>query len=125
MPENELGGFIRSRRESITPAEVGLPTGGRCRTPGLRREELATISGVSVDYLIRLEQGRDRNPSASVVGALADALQLDHDERVHLNRLATITSSPELCPARIPPARSIRPPVRAVLDRLERPRRHC
>jgi len=60
--EGELGAFLRSRREATSPEDVGLPAGGRRRTPGLRRSELATLAGISVDYLIRLEQGRDRHP---------------------------------------------------------------
>lgn len=82
-----LGRFIRARREAITPAHVGLPAGGRWRTPGLRRVELAELAGISVDYLIRLERGRDRHPSGQVLGALADALHLGPEERAHLHRL--------------------------------------
>ncbi|MEW1848407.1 helix-turn-helix transcriptional regulator, partial [Nonomuraea angiospora] len=63
MGDNELGAFLRSRREAVKPEDVGLPGGPRRRTPGLRRSELATLAGVSVEYLTRLEQGRDRNPS--------------------------------------------------------------
>jgi transcriptional regulator with XRE-family HTH domain len=86
---SELGDFLRNRRGRIGPAEVGLPPGaGRRQTPGLRREELAAIAGVSVDYYIRLEQGRDTNPGAAVLAALASALRLDPDEREHLQRLA-------------------------------------
>ncbi|CAM5692674.1 hypothetical protein SALBM311S_11113 [Streptomyces alboniger] len=62
-----MGTFLRRMRESVTPAEVGLPAGSRRRTPGLRRAELATLAGVSVEYLTRLEQGRDRNPSVQVL----------------------------------------------------------
>ncbi|CAM5727167.1 hypothetical protein SFUMM280S_05401 [Streptomyces fumanus] len=62
MSDNELGTFLRGRREAVTPAEAGLPTGPRRRTPGLRRAELATLAGISVEYLTRLEQGRDRRP---------------------------------------------------------------
>jgi transcriptional regulator with XRE-family HTH domain len=92
-----LGDFLRSRRERLTPAEVGLPTGGRRRTPGLRREELATLAGMSVDYLVRLEQGRETRPSQQVLASLAETLRLDDDERVHLKRLAGLTAHPELC----------------------------
>jgi hypothetical protein len=85
----ELGPFLRSRRARLSPADVGLPAGiGRRQTPGLRREELAAVAGVSVDYYIRLEQGRDTNPGPAVLAALADALRLDQDEREHLYRLA-------------------------------------
>jgi transcriptional regulator with XRE-family HTH domain len=87
---SDLGVFLRNRRGRIRPAEVGLPAGtGRRQTPGLRREELATLAGVSVDYYVRLEQGRDTNPSPAVLDALATALRLDHDEREHLHRLTT------------------------------------
>lgn len=119
MADNELGSFIRSRREALSPEEVGLPSGGRRRTPGLRRAELATIAGVSVDYLIRLEQGRDTHPSASVVAALADALRLAEEDRIHLKRLGAITMAAELCPMRLPAAQEVRPAVAAVLASLE------
>ena len=73
----ELGRYLRARRARVTPAEAGLPAGtGLRRTPGLRREELATLAGVSVDYYTRLERGRETNPSPSVIDALARALRL-------------------------------------------------
>jgi transcriptional regulator with XRE-family HTH domain len=116
----ELGTFLRSRREAVTPSQVGLPTSRRRRTPGLRRAELATISGVSVDYLTRLEQGRDRHPSPQVLAALADALQLSVGERVQLRNLAKAASGADvLCPGVLPPEREVRPTMRALLDRLE------
>lgn len=115
----ELGGFLRSRREAVSPSDVGLPVGTRRRTPGLRRAELATLAGISVDYLIRLEQGRDRRPSAQVLAALADALRLSDDEREVLRRFSIHTTGAELCPAVTPPARAVRPTVRAILDQLE------
>jgi transcriptional regulator with XRE-family HTH domain len=83
----ELGAFLRSRRERISPVDVGLPPGGRRRTPGLRREELALISGVSTSWYTFLEQGRDVQPSVQVLDALAGALSLTGDERDHLMRL--------------------------------------
>ncbi|HEY7487595.1 MAG TPA: helix-turn-helix transcriptional regulator [Streptosporangiaceae bacterium] len=121
MSDNELGTFLRIRREAVTPAEVGLPPGGRRRTPGLRRAELATLAGVSVDYLTRLEQGRDRHPSAQVLAALADTLGLSSDDRFQLLMLAKAADGGGslVCPGSEPPAQSIRPSVRAVLDRLE------
>ena len=121
MSDNELGAFLRTRREAIAPAEVGLPSGARRRTPGLRRAELATLAGISVEYLARLEQGRDRQPSAQVLAALADALRLSFDERVHLRHAAKATGGDplRLCPAAQPPAYSVRPTVQALLDRLE------
>jgi transcriptional regulator with XRE-family HTH domain len=115
----ELGTFLRSRRETVTPSQVGLPTGRRRRTPGLRRAELATISGVSVDYLTRLEQGRDRHPSPQVLAALADALRLSVGERVQLRNLAKAASGADvLCPGGLPPEWEVRPTMRALLDRL-------
>lgn len=119
MIDGELGSFLRSRRESVSPIEVGLASGSRRRTPGLRRAELATLAGVSVDYLIRLEQGRDIHPSTQVLGALADALRLSEDDRDHLRALAMITSGTELCPEPMAAARTVRPTVQAMLDRLE------
>ena len=77
------------------------------------------MAGVSVDYLIRIEQGRDRHPSAQVVAALADALRLGEDDRMHLKILAGATANPELCPSRAARPREVRPTVRAVLERLE------
>ena len=119
MMEGDLGRFLRSRREAVTPESVGLPVGMRRRTPGLRRAELATLAGISVDYLVRLEQGRDRRPSAQVLAALADALRLDEEDLGHLRMLAAISSGPELCPNGRPLARRVRPSVLAMLDALE------
>lgn len=119
MTDGELGTFLRSRREAITPAEVGLPERARRRTPGLRRAELATLAGVSVDYLIRLEQGRDTHPSAQVLAALADALRLSEDDLAYLRRLAVVSHGTELCPTARAAARTVRPNVRAILDQLE------
>ncbi|MER5645790.1 helix-turn-helix domain-containing protein [Streptosporangium sp. NPDC002524] len=119
MSDNELGMFLRIRREAVTPAEVGLPTGPRRRTPGLRRSELATLAGVSVEYLTRLEQGRDRRPSAPVLSALAGALRLTTSERVHLHRLSKAADGGFTCMGATMPARAVRPTVRALLDRLE------
>jgi transcriptional regulator with XRE-family HTH domain len=121
VSDNELGTVIRSRREAITPAEVGLPAGPRRRTPGLRRAELATLAGISVEYLTRIEQGRDRNPSPPVLSALADALLLGPAERRHLVFAAKASSGVALapCPGTASPSREVRPTVEAVLDRLE------
>jgi transcriptional regulator with XRE-family HTH domain len=85
----ELGSFLRSRRERLTPERVGLPPGGRRRTPGLRREEVAMLSGIGVTWYTWLEQGRDITPSAQVLDALGRALLLDPDEHAHLHLLAT------------------------------------
>ena len=120
MSQNGLSRFIRARREALTPADVGLPAGPRRRAPGLRRAELATLSGISVEYLTRIEQGRDTNPSAQVLQALADALLLTPDERVYL-RLAAKSASGDAvapCAGSAAPALEVRPTVRAILDRL-------
>ncbi|MEU8177411.1 helix-turn-helix transcriptional regulator [Microbispora hainanensis] len=121
MSDNTLGEFLRSRREAVTPAEVGLPVGGRRRTPGLRRSELATLAGISVEYLTRLEQGRDRHPSVPVLAALADALRLSSDDRLHLlHHFKAADGAGRLVgPCQGPPAQTVRPTVRALLDRLE------
>jgi transcriptional regulator with XRE-family HTH domain len=110
--------FIRARREQLQPTDVGLPDSGRRRTPGLRREEVATLAGLSIDYLIRLEQGRDTRPSASVIAALADALRLDEDERRQFSTLAMMSQSAQLCPAARPLARAVAPTVKALLAGL-------
>ncbi|MER7131707.1 helix-turn-helix domain-containing protein [Streptosporangium saharense] len=115
-----LGDFIRAKRDSIQPESRGLPDRDRRRSPGLRRQDLATWAGVSVEYLTRIEQGRDRNPSPAVVKALADALRLSPSECNHLRYLAKITS--EECSVHIrpvPPSRRVRPPVLRTLHLLE------
>lgn len=117
MGENEMGAFLRARREAVTPAAVGLPDGTRRRTPGLRRGELATIAGISVEYLTRLEQGRDRRPSTEILAALADALHLTSDERIHLYRL-TKTVTGNVCHGGAPPSRP-RTTVLALLARMD------
>ena len=109
--------FLRARREQLQPGDVGLPDNGRRRTPGLRREEVATLAGVSIDYLVRLEQGRDTKPSPSVIAALADALRLDDEQRRQLYTLAMISQTSELCPAARPLARAVAPTVTALLER--------
>lgn len=84
---NQLGDFLRSRRERLTPKVVGLPPGRRRRTPGLRREEVAELAEIGVDWYIRLEQGRSVSPSATTVDALARALRLSKVEHAHLKAL--------------------------------------
>jgi transcriptional regulator with XRE-family HTH domain len=112
-----LGEFLRNRRGRIGPTEVGLPAGtGRRQTPGLRREELAAVAGVSVDYYIRLEQGRDTNPGPGVLEALALALRLDADERAHLFALAG--NAPGRAPTRRTPAATARPALRQLLESI-------
>jgi len=112
----ELGRFLRARREGIHPADVGLPpaTASR-RTPGLRREELATLAGMSIDYYTRLERGRETRPSPGVVDALARALLLDADERDFLRSLAAQAARRTPDPPR-PPSRSVRGTARMLLE---------
>ncbi|MBB5778689.1 helix-turn-helix transcriptional regulator [Nonomuraea jabiensis] len=86
--DNPLGQFLRARRELLQPEEAGVPVTTRRRVAGLRREEVARLAGVSTDYYVRLEQGRERHPSAQVVDALAHALALEEDAAAHLHRLA-------------------------------------
>jgi transcriptional regulator with XRE-family HTH domain len=119
VSDNELGLFLRMRRETVTPAEVGLPAGPRRRTSGLRRSEVAALAGVSVEYVTRLEQGRDRRPSPQVLSALAEALRMTARERVHLYRLTKAVDTGFTCRAHATPARTVRPTVQALLDRLE------
>jgi transcriptional regulator with XRE-family HTH domain len=115
-----LGDFIRAKRDSTRPEDLGLPAHERRRAPGLRRSELAVRAGISVEYLTRIEQGRDRNPSEPIVNALADALSLDAAERSHLRYLTKISGG--ACAGRsrpTPPDRTVRPAVRQILDLLE------
>ncbi|MGQ5264433.1 helix-turn-helix transcriptional regulator [Micromonospora sp. ZYX-F-536] len=119
VSDNELGLFLRVRREAVTPAEVGLPTGPRRRAAGLRRSEVAALADVSVEYVTRLEQGRDRRPSPQVLAALANALRLTRNERVHLHRLTKAADAGFNCRGHSTPARTVRPTVQALLDRLE------
>ncbi|GAA2615251.1 helix-turn-helix domain-containing protein [Paractinoplanes durhamensis] len=87
--DNALGDFLRARRELVTPAEAGLPPGhGLRRVPGLRREEVAMLAGISVEYYLRLERGRDRSPSPQVIDSLAAVLQLDAEGTAYLSALA-------------------------------------
>jgi transcriptional regulator with XRE-family HTH domain len=85
---SEFGNFLRSRREKLSPRAVGLPSGRRRRTPGLRREEVAELAGIGVDWYIRLEQGRTVSPSITTIDALARALRLGKVEHAHLRALA-------------------------------------
>lgn len=115
-----LGDYLRHKRDSIRPETFGLPAGERRRAPGLRRTELAMRARISVEYLARIEQGRDQNPSPSVINAIADALSLDAAERQHVRYLAKITSG--ACAAPPPPApikREVRPAMRTLLELLE------
>jgi len=112
----ELAAFLRARRARLSPRQVGLPAAGapeRRRTPGLRRQEVAQLAGMSVDYYIRLEQGRGPHPSRQVLSALARALMLTTDERDYLFRVAG--ESPPAAPA---PSREITPGIRHLLDTM-------
>lgn len=113
-----LGDFLRARRDATPPEAVGLPAGARRRAPGLRRSELASAAGISVEYLARIEQGTDHHPSPSVVNSLAEALRLDVTERELLRHLAKI-SSDTCVGARTEPRIGVRPAVQAVVDMLE------
>lgn len=88
MDKKELGDFLRSRRERLQPVDVGLPSGARRRTPGLRREEVAVLAHISIEYYTRLEQGRAPRPSSEVLAGIGAALLLTDAEAVHLHELA-------------------------------------
>jgi transcriptional regulator with XRE-family HTH domain len=112
----ELGAFLKSRRARVLPEDIGLPTRDGRRVPGLRREELAQLAGISADYYVRLEQGRAGHPSDSVLDAIARTLHLDDAERSHLFDLARPTRQ-RRSPQR--PER-VRPELQFLLDVLER-----
>ncbi|MEW2516731.1 helix-turn-helix transcriptional regulator [Actinacidiphila alni] len=114
MDRRELADFLRSRRERITPAEVGLPAGTRRRTPGLRREEAAQLAFISTEYYTRLEQARGPRPSREVLAGLARALRLTDVERAHLHHLAGAPPGP----AAAGPPREVRQSILDLLDRL-------
>lgn len=109
-----LAAFLRSRRDRIRPADVGLPTGPRRRVPGLRREEVAQLAGLSADYYTELEGSRGAQPSAQVLAALARALRLTGDERDHLFHLA----DRPLPPAAYGPTAHVQPGLLGLLDQL-------
>ena len=109
----ELADFLRARRARLSPRQAGLPEVGPRRTPGLRRQEVAQLAGMSVDYYIRLEQGRGPHPSRQVLSALARALMLTVDERDYLFRVAG-----ESPPPVAGPSREITPGIRYLLDSM-------
>jgi transcriptional regulator with XRE-family HTH domain len=118
METNAIQEFLASRRARVTPEQAGLPTyGGRRRVAGLRREEVAMLAGMSVDYYTRLERGHLGGASESVLDALARALQLDEAERAHLFDLARSVSG-SARPHRRPAAQRVRPGVQRVLDAM-------
>ncbi|MCF3135223.1 helix-turn-helix transcriptional regulator [Streptomyces olivochromogenes] len=114
MNHSELAAFLKTRRDRVRPADVGLPVGPRRRVPGLRREEVAQLAGLSADYYTELERGRGAQPSAQVLAALARALRLNGDERDHLFRLA----DRPLPPASYGPSAHAQPALLGLLDRL-------
>ncbi|MFI0242529.1 helix-turn-helix transcriptional regulator [Streptomyces sp. NPDC016845] len=114
----ELGRYLRARRTQTSPGHVGLTVGaGVRRTPGLRREELATLAGISIDYYVRLERGKETRPSPAVLDSLARALHMDDQEHQHLRELAARAAryAPEPPPA---PSRTVRPHLRLLLESL-------
>ncbi|MFE3059787.1 helix-turn-helix transcriptional regulator [Nocardia sp. NPDC059239] len=113
---NELAAFLRARRNRLTPGEVGLPNGINRRAPGLRRQEVAQLAGISVDYYIRIEQARGAKPSRQVLAALARALMLTVDEREYLFRM-----SGESPPVTAGPHKTVPQAVRSILDNLAAP----
>jgi transcriptional regulator with XRE-family HTH domain len=113
MDKQELGGFLRTRRERLRPEDVGLPSGPRRRTPGLRREEVAVLAHISTEYYVRLEQGRAPRPSGEVLAGIAGALRLTDAESDHLHVLAG--TAPAV--TRVHP-REVRPSILALLERL-------
>jgi transcriptional regulator with XRE-family HTH domain len=113
---NELGEFLRARRGRLRPADVGLPSGpGLRRTPGLRREELAALAGLSIDYYIRLEQGKETNPSPAILDGLARGLHLTEEEHEHLYSLAS-QAARRAWPSRPHAIREVRAGLRLLLE---------
>lgn len=106
--QNQLGEFLRARRELVGPESVGLPAHGTRRVPGLRREEVALLAGISAEYYLRLEQGRDRHPSDQVLTSIARVLRLDEEATAHLIGLARAQDRPRQArrprPERVPPS---------------------
>jgi transcriptional regulator with XRE-family HTH domain len=113
MDREQLADFLIRRRQGLRPDAVGLQPRARSRTPGLRREDVAQLAGISVDYYIRLEQGRAPRPSEQVLRSMARALRLTDDERDHLYRLAG-----QQPPARFAASAHVRPGLLLILDRL-------
>ncbi|MEV6931138.1 helix-turn-helix transcriptional regulator [Dactylosporangium sp. NPDC051485] len=109
-----LADFLRDRRARVSPADAGLPAGARRRTPGLRREEVAQLAGISVDYYARMEQGRGPHPSRQVLAALGRALRLFEDERAYLFQLAGEQPGPPSGPSQV-----VSSGIRHLLDRLD------
>lgn len=115
--ENLLGDYLRARRELVTPEDFGLPAHGIRRVPGLRREEVAMLAGISSDYYLRLEQGRDRNPSAQVLDAIARVLRLDDTATAYLHQL----TAPRPRARRRSPRRTVPPATAQLIDSIGLP----
>lgn len=114
MDQRQFADFLRTRREALGPQDVGLPTGARRRTAGLRREEVASLAAISTDYYSRMEQQRGPQPSVEVLASLARALRLSLDERDHLFRLAGHNA-----PVRSVSGEHVSPATLRILDRLQ------
>ncbi|GGK21545.1 transcriptional regulator [Streptomyces camponoticapitis] len=112
-PVEGLGPFLRSGRERLSPADAGLPSAGRRRVPGLRRDEVATLAGVSPSYYSRIEQGRELSPSPRVLESLARVLRLGEEERQELFRLAAPTARRTKSPSRV---ERVRPHLRQLIE---------
>ncbi len=113
---SELGEFLRVRRARLRPGDVGLPSGtGIRRTPGLRREEVAALAGLSIDYYIRLEQGKETNPGGSILDGLARALRLNEEEHAHLYALANHAAG-RIAPSSSRASRVVRSGIRQLLE---------
>src|SRR3954447_8661560 len=116
--QNELGAFLRARRSELSPSDVDLPEGGReRRVAGLRREEVAQLAAISIDYYTRLEQGRIR-ASAPVLASLARVLRLDEDQRTYMSELA---GNPAATRSRRRAPQKVKPYMQRVLDRIDTP----
>ena len=115
MVRSAFGDFLRSRREKLEPKAAGLPNGARRRTPGLRRQEVAELAGIGIDWYIRLEQGRAVRPSAATLDALARALRLNEAERAHLRALASPDDRPAFAREAVPDT------LRRIIERLDQP----
>jgi transcriptional regulator with XRE-family HTH domain len=116
MDRDELAHFLRSRREALQPSDVGMTAGRRRRTPGLRREEVASLCHMSTDYYTRLEQRRGPQPSVQMLGAIARGMRMTLDERDHLFRLAG-----HAAPERTGRSEHVSPGLMRILERLDCP----
>ncbi|UFS59128.1 helix-turn-helix domain-containing protein [Subtercola endophyticus] len=116
--QNQLGEYLRARRELVTPEQAGIPVLGMRRVPGLRREEVAMLSGISAEYYLRLEQGRDRNPSMQVLESIARVLQLEGDTRDYL---LTLGAARPRQARRRPRKETVSPTIARLVDSMQVP----